>query len=340
MGKGEPLVDANADIPGIKKAAILLLTMDEELSKEVLKDLEEEDIEAVGQEIAKLRLIPHDVVTKVQDEFVKKIEGRKKNVVGGESKFKMLIEKSFGSEKAELFLGNMESRKGMPGEFLRTSDPRILANVLRGEHPQTIALVLSILSVKKACDLVAYLPDKIHREVMMRMANLEKVDKKIIEEVETVLREQLESFGGVEGKQIGGVELVASILNQMDRKLESELLDKIEEADPALAERIRQLMFTFEDLLKVDDRGMQTLLKEITSEDVALALKGASDGIKEKIFANMSERAGAMLKEDLEAMGPVRVADVERAQVKIAMIAKKLESEGKIVLSKGNERFV
>ncbi len=331
---------AATDITGVRKAAVLLLTMDEEMSKEIIKDLEEDEIEAVGQEISKLRLIPHDVVIRVHDEFMKKIDGRKKNVVGGETRFKMLIEKSLGSEKAELFLGNMESRKGMPGEFLRTSDPRILANVLRGEHPQTIALVLSILSVRKACDLMTYLPEKVHREVITRMAYLEKVDKKIIEEVEAVLKEQLESLGSVEGKQIGGVELVASILNQMDRKLESELLDKIEEADPALAERIRQLMFTFEDLMKVDDRGMQVLLKEITSEDVALALKGASDAIKEKIYSNMSERAAAMLKEDLEAMGPVRVADVERAQVKLAMIAKKLESEGKIVLTKGNERYL
>jgi flagellar motor switch protein FliG len=172
------------------------------------------------------------------------------------------------------------------------------------------------------------------------MAYLEKVDKKIIEEIESVLKEQLESLGSVEGKQLGGVEVVANILNQMDRKLESELLGKIEEADPTLAERIRQLMFTFEDLLKIDDRGMQVLLKEITSEDVAIALKGASDAIKEKIYSNMSERASTMLKEDLEAMGPVRVSDVERAQVKIAMVAKKLEAEGKIVLSKGNERFV
>ena len=333
-------MDASADLPGIKKAAILLLTMDEDLSKEVIKELEEEEIEAVGQEIAKLRLIPHDMVTRVHDEFMKKVDGRKKNVVGGESRFKMLIEKSLGAEKAELFLGNMESRRGMPGDFLRTADARILANVLRGEHPQTIALVLSILSVRKACDLMSHLPEKIHRDVIMRMAYLEKVDKKIIEELENVLKEQLESTGSVEGKQLGGVEVVASILNQMDRKLESELLGKIEETDPTLAERIRQLMFTFEDLMKIDDRGMQTLLKEITSEDVALALKGASEGIKEKIFNNMSERAAAMLKEDLDAMGPVRVSDVERAQVKIAMIAKKLESEGKIVLSKGNERFV
>ena len=333
-------MDAPAELPGIKKAAILLLTMDENLSKEVIKELDEDEIEAVGQEIARLRLIPHEVVSKVHEEFAKKIDGRKKNVVGGETKFKMLIEKSLGAEKAELFMGNMESRRGMPGDFLRTADARILANVLRGEHPQTIALVLSILSIKKACDLVTYLPEKIHRDVVSRMAYLEKVDKKIIQDVENVLKEQLETTGAVEGRQIGGVEMVANILNQMDRKLESELLGKIEEEDASLAERIRQLMFTFEDLMKIDDRGMQTLLKEITSEDVGLALKGSSDHIKDKIFKNMSERAAAMLKEDLEAMGPARVSDVERAQIKIAMVAKKLESEGKIMLSKGNERFV
>ncbi len=333
-------MDAPVELPGIKKAAILLLTMDEGLSKEVIKELDEDEIEAVGQEIARLRLVPHEVVNKVHEEFAKKIDGRKKNIVGGESKFKMLIEKSLGSEKAELFMGNMESRRGMPGDFLRTADARLLANVLRGEHPQTIALVLSILSIRKACDLVTYLPEKIHRDVVSRMAYLEKVDKKIIEDVENVLKEQLETTGAVEGRQIGGVEMVASILNQMDRKLESELLGKIEEEDASLAERIRQLMFTFEDLMKIDDRGMQTLLKEITSEDVSLALKNASDAIKEKIFKNMSERAAAMLKEDLEAMGPARVSDVERAQIKIAMVAKKLESEGKIMLTKGNERFV
>ncbi len=333
-------MDAPVELPGIKKAAILLLTMDENLSKEVIKELDEDEIEAVGQEIAKLRLVPHEVVSKVHEEFARKIDGRKKNVVGGETKFKLLIENSLGSEKAELFIENMESRRGMPGDFLRTADARILANALRGEHPQTIALVLSILSIRKACDLVTYLPEKIHRDVVSRMAYLEKVDKKIIQDVENVLKEQLETTGAVEGRQIGGVEMVANILNQMDRKLEAELLGQIEEEDASLAERIRQLMFTFEDLMKIDDLGMQTLLKEITSEDVGLALKGAADHIKEKIFKNMSERAAAMLKEDLEAMGPARVSDVERAQIKIAMIAKKLESEGKIVASRGNERFV
>lgn len=332
-------MDAEA-ISGLRKAAILLLVMDDEMTKEIMKDLDEDEIEAIGQEITKLRLIPDHVVTKVMEEFTSKIGKQSKQVVGGEQRFKMLIKKSFGEEKAETFLGNIETKKGMPGEFLRRCDPKLLANMLRGEHPQTVALVLSTLGTKKAGDAISALPERIQIEVVMRMANLEKVDMAVLAEVESVIREQLENIGGAEGKQLGGVEVVATILNQMDRTLESELLGKLEESNPDLAEKIRQLMFTFEDLVKLDDKSIQTLLKEISSEDIGLALKGASDAMKEKIYSNMSERASAMLKEDLEAMGPVRLSDVEKAQVKIAMVAKKLESEGKIILSRGSEEFI
>ncbi len=327
-------------ISGIRKAAILLLTMDDEVTKEVMKDLDEEDIEAIGQEITKLKLIPDHVVLKVQEEFAVKLSKRNKQIVGGEQKFKMLIKKSFGDEKAETFLGNIETKKGMPGEFLRRCDPKLLANVLRGEHPQTIALVLSTLGTKKAGDAISVLPERSQMDVIMRMANLQKVDMGVLGEVENVIREQLENIGGAEGKQLGGVEVVATILNQMDRTLESELLGRLEEVSPDLAEKIRQLMFTFEDLVQLDDKSIQVLLKEVSSEEIGLALKGASDSMKDKIFANMSERASAMLKEDLEAMGPVRLSDVEKAQVKIAMIAKKLEGEGKIILSRGSEKFI
>jgi flagellar motor switch protein FliG len=330
----------NDEIPGVRKAAVLLLTMDEELSKEIIKDLSEEEIEALGKEMSQLVFIPETMVLKVHEEFTKKISKRNKTIVGGEGKFKMLIKKSLGDEKAEIFLETMENKKGMPGEFLRRCDPRLLANVLRGEHPQTIALVLSTLGTKKAGEAIGALPERVQSEVVMRMANLAKVDTKVLEDIEAVLKEQLESTGAVEGKQLGGIEVVAGIFNQMDRALEMELLGKVEEQDPELAERIRNLMFTFEDLAQLDDRGTQVLLKEVSSEDISVALKGASDGMKEKIFANMSERASAMLKEDLEAMGPVRLSDVEKAQVKIAMVAKKLEGEGKIILSRGNEKFV
>ena len=328
------------DIPGIKKAAILLLTMDEEISKEVIKDLEEEDIEAIGKEIAQLKIIPDNAVATVRDEFMRRLSKRGNRVVGGENKFKELIKKSFSNEQAEQFLENMETKKGLPGDFLRRCDPKVLANIMKGEHPQTIALVLSTLGNKKAGEAIVALPEKVQSDVIVRMAFLEKVDTKVLEEIENVLREQLESIGVVEGRQLGGVEMVAGILNQMDRTHESELLEKLEEIEPELAERIKQLMFTFEDLVQLDDKSVQALLKEISSDEISVALKGASDMMKDKIFSNMSERAAAMLKEDIEAMGTIRLSDVEKAQTKIAMIAKKLESEGKIVLSRGNEKFV
>jgi flagellar motor switch protein FliG len=328
------------ELPGIKKAAILLLTMDDELSKEIIKDLDEDEIEALGQEISELKFIPEHMVTKVHEDFMKKLTKRTKQVLGGENRFKMLIKKSFGDEKAEEFLGGLDSKRGMPGEFIRKSDPKLLANILRGEHPQTIALVFSTLGPRKAGDAIAALPERVQSDVIMRMAYLEKVDMSILGEIESVLREQLEAVVGVEGKQLGGVEVVANILNQMDKTLESELLNRMEEQNPELAEKIKQLMFTFEDLVQLDDKSVQLLLKEISSDDIGIALKGASEAMKQKIFANMSERAAAMLKEDLEAMGPVRVSDVEKTQIKIAMVAKKLDSEGKIVLSRGNEKFV
>ena len=328
------------DIPGIRKAAILLLTMDDELSREVLKELEDEEIEAIGKEISQMKLVPDAVVTHVRDEFIRKLNKRSSHVVGGESKFRDLIMKSFSNEQAEAFLESMDSKRGLPGEFLRKCDTKALANILKGEHPQTIALVLSVLGTKKAGDVIVALPDKMQGDVVIRMAFLETVDMKILEEIENVLQEQMQSIGIVDGRQLGGVEVVAGIINQMDRTTESELLGQVEESHPDLAERIRQLMFTFEDLIHIDDKSVQVLLKEISSDDISMALKGASDTMKEKIFSNMSERAAAMLKEDIEVMGPVRLSDVEKSQIKIAMIAKKLESEGKVVLSRGDEQFV
>jgi flagellar motor switch protein FliG len=339
MGEGRIVMDFE-EITGRKKAAILLLTMDEEMSKEILKELEEDEIEALGREIAKLKLIPESVVNKVHDEFLKRLQTRNNLIADGQDRFRMLIKKSFGDDKAEQFIGNMETRKGMPGEFLRRCDPKMLATVLRGEHPQTIALVFSMLGSKRAGEAIAALPDRTQGDVVMRMAYLEKVDMDVIDEIEEVIRQQLEGTGSAEGKRLGGVEIVAGILNQMDRTLENELLLRLEEQNPDLADKIKQHMFTFDDLLRVDDKNIQVLLKEISSDDITLALKGASDAMKEKIFGNMSERAAAMLREDLEAMGPVRISDVEKSQVKIAMTAKRLDEEGKIALSRGGEKFV
>ena len=193
------------------------------MTKEIMKDLEEDEIEAIGQEITKLKLIPDDLVRLVHNDFTTKLDKSSASVVGGEQKFKELIKKSFGDEKAETFIDSMETKKGVPGEFLRRCDPKFLANVLRGEHPQTIALVLSTLGSKKAGDAIGFLPERIQTEVIMRMANLEKVDMSVLREVEDVLARN-QSVGGGEGKQLGGVEAVATILNQMDRTLEGDFL--------------------------------------------------------------------------------------------------------------------
>ncbi|HOJ44259.1 MAG TPA: flagellar motor switch protein FliG [Syntrophorhabdaceae bacterium] len=333
-------MDNTSNISGIKKAAILLLTMDESLSQEILKEFEKEEIEAIGREVAKLKFIPKSAVKQVHSEFLSHLEKSGPVVIDGQNRFKSLIKKSFGDESAEAYLQAMESRGGAPGDFLKTCDSRLIATTIKGEHPQTISLIVSLLPPKKACDVISMLPEKIQGDVITRMANLGRVDKSILLEIEDIIREQLQDLGVGEEKQMGGVGAVATILNQMDKKREGELLAALEEQDPELAQRIRQLMFTFEDLIKLDNKSIQTLLKEITSEELAIALKGASDAIKEKIFANMSERATAMLKEDLEAMGPVRLSEVEQTQTKIALTAKRLEAEGKIIITGENEQFV
>lgn len=328
------------DLSGVRKAAILLLTMEEELSKEVIRDLDDGEIELIGQEIAKLESVPGDVAARINDEFVRKLNDKSNHIVGVPARFKGLLNRSLGEDKAESLWKQLSAEEAKAGKFLKTCDSRILANTLKGEHPQTISLVLSNMELKKATEVVSFLPPQVQSDVITRMAHLERVDKNIIEEIEGVLKEQLESIALVEGRRLGGVEVVAGMLNQMNRAMESEILEAIEESNPELADKIKQLMFTFEDLTKIDDKGMQLLLKEISSEDLTVALKGASETLKAKILNNMSDRAAKMLKEDLEAMGPLRVSEVEKAQVKIAMVAKQLSEEGKIVMTGGSETFV
>jgi len=325
---------------GLRKAAILLLTIDEELSKEIIKDLEEEEIKALSREIQKIGVVSERNINRVHEEFLSTLNKvNNKTLIKGEDKFKSILKKTLGEEKAELLVDD-RFKKQSPGDFLKRCDTKALSHFLRNEHPQTIALVLSVTGLKKAGEVLISLPEAKRVDVAMRMAYLEKVDKKILEDVENVLKEELESLGVVEGKNIGGVEMVANILNQLDKKYENEILEGLDGINPELAEKIKQLMFTFDDLIKLDDRSIQTLLKEISSDDLALALKGASDPLKEKIFSNMSERAAAMLKEDLESKGPVKVSDVEKAQLRIAMTAKKLDEEGKIIVARENEQIL
>ncbi|MHB1380239.1 MAG: flagellar motor switch protein FliG, partial [Desulfurivibrionaceae bacterium] len=256
--------------------------------------------------------------------------------LSGNEMLESALKRALSSDKASEILEEIRSDwKLTLFQKARKLEPKVLVNFLRNEHPQTVALVLSVLEPTQAAQILMEFNEDIQVEVMMRMAELDKVSPEILVDVDRVLQEELLSVEGMESQRLGGVEAVAEILNNADRGLEAAILEGIEEQRENLADEIRRLMFVFEDLLSVDDRGIQAILKEVSTDDLKLALKLASDDLKAKIFGCMSSRAVEMLKEDMEIMGPTRVKDVEGAQQAIIKIAKRLEQEGKIQLMSG-----
>jgi len=333
-------IDPNK-LTGPQKAAIFLMLMGEEFTSEVYKYLNEEDIKRIGIEMAKIDYIPSEAVKKILEEA--NIEAKKALgdlSVTPEEFLKQSLLKAYGEKGKEIY---EEIRKETgPETFkkLRKLDPKTIASFLSNEHPQTVAIILAHLDPDLSGQVLQLLPEKIRGEVLLRIALLNKVDPEIVKEISDALEAELQSVGSVLGKKIGGPEKAAEVLSHAGRELEDELLTEIEDENPTLAEEIRRYLFTFEDFLKVDDFSIQTLLREISTDDLKLALKGASPEVKEKFFRNMSKRAADLLKEELELMPPVRITEVEKAQQNIIKTAKKLEQEGKIVLTRGEEEFV
>jgi flagellar motor switch protein FliG len=258
--------------------------------------------------------------------------------VGGEEYVKKVLAKGLGEEGAVKML-EIASKEG-PLESLRWVDAKTLVNFLVTEHPQTIALIICLLEPMQAAEVLSALPENIKADVAMRIASTERIPEHAIDELKLVLKGQLD-MGKQKGKKLGGARIVAEILNQCDRSTEQMVLGKIEEQNNVLADSIRKLMFVFDDLVKVDDRGIQMILKETGSEELSLALKTASEALKEKVFRNMSQRAAQILKEDMQTRGPVKVSDVEKAQQNIVKVARKLEADGKLMLAgRGGEELV
>lgn len=328
-------------LTGPQKAAIFLMLMGEEFTSQVYKHLDEEDIKRIGIEMAKIDYIPSEVAKRVLEEANIEAKDLLTNLSLSPDEFlkKSLIE-AYG-EKGKVIYEEIKKEVG-PETFkkLKKLDPKTIANFLANEHPQTIAIILVHLEPELSGQVLQLLPEKIRGEVLLRIALLDKVDPEIVKDISDALEEELKAVGGALGKKIGGAEKAAEILSHAGRELEDELLTEIEDENAPLAEEIRKYLFTFEDFLKVDDFAIQTLLREISTDDLKLALKGASEEIKEKFFRNMSKRAADLMKEELEMMGPVRITEVEKAQMNIIRVAKKLEQEGKIVLSRGEEEFV
>jgi len=333
---------AGEKITGPKKAALFLLGVGEDLASEIVKQLDEEEIKRLGNTMSQISSVSPKAMDSVFMEFNERISYRQALQIDhkeGTEFIKTVLSKAMVGEKAKALLEEIEEEgKWNLFQKVRRLDPRTIANFIRNEHPQTIAIILAYLESGQTAAVLEELPLALQTEVVCRMTELGNVPPAILEEIDQTLQGEISMLEGAESRQVGGVRIVAEILNQMDSSMESAILKGIEEQRQGLAEEIRQLMFVFEDLLKVDDRGIMAILKEVSNENLQLAMKTASEELKEKIFKNMSERAAQMMKEDLEVMGPVRLKDVEAAQQSIIRTAKKLESEGKLTLGgKGKE---
>lgn len=322
-------------LSGVEKVAAFLSIIGEEAATQIFKHLDPLELARIVPMMAKVKLSPDEAKVVLKD-FYEKAESAFLAV--DEEYIRKILTKAFGEEQAKKLMEKIESGASA-FDILRWLDSGAVASMLTREHPQTIAIILAHLEPTQAAEVLSKLPEHIKIDVSLRIASLDQISPAILGELEDVLQSQLQSY--TRGRKIGGIRTVAEILNQMDRSSEDLILKNIEEKDQILADEIRKLMFTFDDLIHIDDRGIQMVLKEITTDDLALALKMASDELKAKIFKNMSQRAVQILKEEMEAKGAVRVSDVEKAQMNIVRVARRLEEEGKIVIGgKGGEEVV
>jgi flagellar motor switch protein FliG len=325
-------------LSGVQKTAILLLALGDEYVREIFREMERDEIVKVSRAMSDLETVDQETVEQVLREFNVSFNSGQNSIVGGADMTKKILARSLEGDTVEEIMKSLEyDYKPPPFKDLERYSPQLMAQILSSEHPQTLALILGHLGPGQAAELLQNLPAGVRAEVLMRLAKLETVPLEMLYEVDHVLQDQLKAMGG-EGQKVGGVQSVAEILNAVDRSTEEEVLSDIEEESAQMAEDIRELMFVFEDIKDLDDRAVRELLKEISNDDLTLALKGASDELKEKYFSNLSERAAAMIREDLEIMGPVKLSDVENAQRTIVKEVRRLEAEGRIVLAgKGGE---
>ena len=326
-------------LTGARKAALFLMIMGEDFTAQVFKHLNDREIKLLGENMAQVKKVDPKTVSSVMDEFSKAMGGEDSIGISGKDFLQKAVPKAFDSKKADDILGDLLSKtEEKTFEKLSTMNPNVLANLLMTEHPQTIALILVNMKHQTAAEILQLLPENIQGEVIIRIADLEEVPSEIVNEIHEVVDEMIADMGDESVATSGGVDMAAEILNYLDHKTENAIFEKIEGVREDLADEIRQKMFVFSDLVNLDDRSIRTLLKEISNDELILALKTASEELSEKVFNNVSKRAAEMMKEDMEVMGPVKLKDVEQAQINIVKAARRLEEEGKIVLrGKGGE---
>ncbi|MBU1162383.1 MAG: flagellar motor switch protein FliG [Proteobacteria bacterium] len=324
-------------LSGPQKAAILFLTMGEEYSTALFKELDETSIKKIGKYMSEITHIPSDVLSTVMDEFLINFKSDGDVVISGEDFLKQIVNKSMDKESArEVFKVIGEKSTGVPFSDLAYIPAENLINIIQGEHPQTIALILSYLPYEKAAEVLKSFPEELKIDVALRIVQIGQVDVEIVNELDKVIKNEISKIGGATRK-CDGIETLANILNQVDGITEESVLSHLENEDGDLADMVRQKMFVFEDLLQIENRHFRDILQNVDNQLLIKALKTTSDEMKNKVFSNLSERASEMLREDMEVMGPVKLSEVEEAQQEIIKIAKRLESEGRIILSKGGD---
>src|SRR5689334_1206998 len=328
------------ELSGVRKSAILLLSLEQDQAAEILKRLPREAVEEVSREIASMHEVPQEARRNVFTEFYKIALENNYVGEGGLAYATALLEKSLPADDAKRMINSVKSQvQTVPFGFLQKAESENLLTFIQDEHPQTIALILAHLPSQKASEILVGLPSQKQIEVVKRVANMEQTNPEVIKEVERGLEHRLSDIVSQTFEKAGGVDTVAEILNLADRSTEKGIMEGLEAEDPDLVEQIRRLMFVFEDILLVNDKGIQAVLKEVDNEELALALKTASEELKQKIFKNMSERAAQLIAEDMQYMGPVRVSDVEAAQQKIVDVVRRLEDAGEIIIAgRGGEK--
>jgi flagellar motor switch protein FliG len=327
-----------AKLSGRKKAAILMITLGPDIAADIYRGLSDEEIEQITLEVANIGTVPQELTWQVIEEFYHTAMAKQYISHGGISTAREILEKALGPVKAMEVIERLQGMlQGTPFDFLKKVDPNHLLNFIQSEHPQTIALILAHLEFDQSAIIMSALPPELQTEVALRIATMDQTSPEIISEVERVLERKIATVLSQEFSVAGGIEALAELLNRVDRATEKSILETLEEENQELAVEIKKLMFTFDDVILLDDRAIQQVLREVDFKELSVALKGGNEEVKTKIFSNISSRAADNIREDMEYMGPVRIKQVEEAQQKIVAIIRRLEEAGEIFINRGGE---
>ena len=327
---------SNSEFAGIEKASILMMSLDEDIATKIFALMTEDEIRQISQTMSKLGKIEKSSVDELVKEFSEEVSGGKA-VIGDATSAKKILTKALGADKVESILGEMGGPMGKDTwDRLNNVNEELLASFLKSEHPQTVALILSKVKPSQTAKVLAILPNDFAVTVLRRIISMEPVKREVLTDIEKILQTEFMSSLS-NAKKTDSFDIIAEVFNNFDRSTENKFFDMLDEKDPDASERIKELMFTFDDLIKIDDAGTQAVIRSADKEKLPIALKGANDEIKELFFRNMSERAAKILKEDMEGLGPVRISDVDEAQLNIVQTAKQLADSGEIIIPEGEE---